>query len=87
MTCPSKKRATYVKNNVLVVKLVVSVVLLLVTGIVVMLVIIVVFVSVTGTVFNVDPVVMIVDVTTQIRLVGDSFEARCFTWARRCSIE
>ena len=53
--------------SVLVVELVVSMVLLLVTGIVVMLVRTVVFVLVTGTVFMVDPVMTVVDVTTQIR--------------------
>lgn len=61
--------------TVLVVKLVVSVVLLLVTGIVVMLVMTVVFVSVIGTVFVVDPVVMVVDVTAQTRLAHELFNA------------
>lgn len=62
------RKHTHVMYVVLVVKLVVSVVLLLVTGTVVMLVITVVFVSVTGMVLVVDPVVTVVDVTAQIKL-------------------
>ena len=61
---------------VLVVEPVVSVVLLLVTGIVVMLVMTVVFVSVTGTVFMVDPVLTVVDVTTQNRLADKPIRGR-----------
>ena len=59
---------THVMYTVLVVKLVVPVVVLLVTGIVVMLVMTVVFVSVTGTVFVIDPVVIVVEVTVHIKL-------------------
>ena len=60
--------------TVLVVKLVVSVVVLLITGIVVTLVMIVVLVSVIGTVFTVDPVVIAADVTMRIQLAGDYLE-------------
>lgn len=71
-----------------VVKLVVSVVLVLVTGIVTMLVITVVFVSVTGTVFVVDPVVITVDVTAQFILVDRLFQAYSrLTWTRCSSNE
>lgn len=51
--------------------LVVSVVLLLVTGIVVTLVMTVILVSVIGTVFTVDPVVIVADVTVHIRLADN----------------
>ena len=61
--------------TVLVVKLVVSVVALLVTGIVVTLVMTVVLVSVIGTVFTVDPVVIVADVTVRIKLVGNHLGA------------
>lgn len=57
-------------------KFVVSVALVVVTGIVVILVITVVFVSVMGTVFVVEPVVMMLDVTAQFVLVNESFRAR-----------
>lgn len=66
----------HVMYIVLVMKLVVSVVLLFVTGTVVMLVITVVLVSVTGTVLVVDPVVTIVDVTAQIKLADNPLQAR-----------
>ena len=58
---------------VLVVEPVVSVVLLLVTGIVVMLVMTVVFVSVTGTVEVIDPLVMIVEVIGQVVVLLSDF--------------
>ena len=57
----------------LVVKLVVSVVALLVTGIVVTLVMTVVLVLVIGTVFTVDPVVIVADVTAN-QISGQSSE-------------
>ena len=57
--------------TVLNVKLVVSVVVLLITGIVVTLVMTVVLVSVIGIVLTVDPVVMVADVTVRIELAGN----------------
>ena len=66
----------HVRYCVLVIKLVVSVVLALVTGIVVMLVMMVVFVSVTGTVIIVELVVMVVDVTAQSMLVDGCLRVR-----------
>ena len=71
----------------LVVKLVVSAVLLSVTGIVVILVMTVVLVLVTGTVFAVDPVVMSVDVTTPISIINTSGRAVILTRTRRRGYE
>ena len=79
---------THVMYVVLVVKLVVSVVLLFVTGTVVMLVMTVVFVLVTGTVLVVDPVVTVVDVTAQIKLADHlSRHVIMLTWVRGGSDE
>lgn len=67
-----------------VVKLVVSVFLVLVTGTVVMLVTTVALVSVTGTVFVVEPVVMVVDVTVPYLLaytfLGVRIDSHLGTW-------
>ena len=60
--------------TVLVVKLVVSVVVLFITGIVVTLVMTVVLVSVIGMVSTVDPVVIVADVTVRIELAGNCLE-------------